>query len=161
MTERLDHIFAALADRTRRAILAMLLEDDLAVTDVAAPLPMSLAAVSKHLIVLERAGLIRRERRGRIVWCRLEPAALRGAATWMQGFGQFDPVDLDGLERFLLSEALDTGQQDRPRAVREAAQDGRLAGSHDERHDDDDDHDDADDVDDTVHEASSRLWHSD
>lgn len=106
MNDRLDLAFAALADGTRRIILKMLLEDDLAVTDVAAPLPMSLAAVSKHLIVLERAGLIRRERRGRIVWCRLEPAALRNVAIWMQGFGQFDPIDLDGLERYLASEAL-------------------------------------------------------
>ena len=100
----LDAIFAALADPTRRAILGMLLEDDMAVTDVAAPFEMSLAAISKHLAVLASAGLIRQERRGRIIWCKLEPESLRSASVWMQGFGQFDPVDLDDFERFLLTE---------------------------------------------------------
>jgi DNA-binding transcriptional ArsR family regulator len=100
----LDAIFAALADPTRRAILTMLLEDDMAVTDVAAPLPMSLAAVSKHLGVLAAAGLISQERRGRVKWCRLEPDALRAASVWMQGFGQFEPVELDAFERFLAAE---------------------------------------------------------
>ncbi len=101
---RLDAIFAALADPTRRAILAMLLEDDMAVTDVAAPLPMSLAAVSKHLGVLAAAGLISQERRGRVKWCRLEPDSLRAASVWMQAFGQFEPVELDAFERFLAAE---------------------------------------------------------
>lgn len=100
----LDAIFAALADPTRRAILAMLLEDDMAVTDVAAPLPMSLAAVSKHLGVLVAAGLISQDRRGRVKWCRLEPDALRAASVWMQAFGQFEPVELDAFERFLAAE---------------------------------------------------------
>ena len=104
MTDRLDIVFAALADPTRRAILAMLLEDDMAVTDVAEPFDMSLAAVSKHLGVLADAGLITRERRGRVIWCKLEPDALRGASIWMQGFGQFEPIDLDAFERFLDSE---------------------------------------------------------
>lgn len=97
-------IFAALADPTRRAILAMLLEDDMAVTDVAAPFAMSLAAISKHLAVLARAGLISQEQRGRLRWCKLEPDALRGASVWMQGFGQFEPVNLDQFERFLAME---------------------------------------------------------
>ncbi|QRZ15323.1 winged helix-turn-helix transcriptional regulator [Paracoccus methylovorus] len=97
----LDAIFSALADPTRRAILGMLLEDDMAVTDVAAPFQMSLAAISKHLAVLAAAGLIRQERRGRIIWCKLEPDRLRSASVWMQGFGQFEPVDLDDFERFL------------------------------------------------------------
>ena len=100
----LDLIFAALADPTRRAILAMLLEDDMAVTDVAHPLPISLAAVSKHLAVLSRAGLIRQERRGRVVWCKLDPDGLRAATVWIAGFGQFDAVDLDAFERFLKDE---------------------------------------------------------
>ena len=101
MSDPLSSVFAALADPTRRAILAMLLEDDMAVTDVAAPLSISLAAVSKHLGVLARAGLIRQDRRGRVVWCKLDPDALRGASVWMQGFGQFDSVDLDALEVLL------------------------------------------------------------
>lgn len=101
MPDQLSIAFSALADPTRRKILAMLLEDDMAVTDVAAPIEMSLAAVSKHLSVLAEAGLISRERRGRVTWCRLEPDALRAATVWMQGFGQFEPVDLDDFERFL------------------------------------------------------------
>ena len=103
----LDHIFAALADPTRRAILGMLLEDDMAVTDVAEPLPISLAAVSKHLAVLTRAGLIQQERRGRVVWCKLDPHGLRAATVWIAGFGQFDAVDLDAFERFLATELSD------------------------------------------------------
>jgi len=97
----LDTVFAALADPTRRAILAMLLEDDMAVTDVAEPFAMSLAAISKHLAILTRAGLISQERRGRVKWCKLEPDALRDASIWMQGFGQFEAVHLDAFERFL------------------------------------------------------------
>ncbi|MDB6178009.1 metalloregulator ArsR/SmtB family transcription factor [Paracoccus sp. Z330] len=99
--DRLDLIFSALADPTRRRVLSMLLEDDMAVSDVAAPFDMSLAAVSKHLSVLAAAGLIRQERRGRITWCMLDPEGMRSASVWMQGFGQFDPVDLDDFERFL------------------------------------------------------------
>ena len=94
----------ALADPTRRAILSMLLEDDMAVTDVAAPFQMSLAAISKHLGVLAAAGLISQEKCGRVKWCKLEPDALREASVWMQGFGQFEPVNLDAFERFLEAE---------------------------------------------------------
>lgn len=104
VTPSLDTVFAALADPTRRAILAMLLEDDMAVTDVAQPFRMSLAAISKHLQTLAEAGLISREKRGRVIWCKLEPDAMRAATVWMQGFGQFDPVDLDAFERFLEGE---------------------------------------------------------
>jgi len=101
MTDRLDTVFSALADRTRRRILVMLLEDDMAVTDVADPFEMSLAAISKHLVVLAEAGLISREKRGRVTWCKLEPDAMRDASHWMQSFGQFDRMDLDAFERFL------------------------------------------------------------
>jgi DNA-binding transcriptional ArsR family regulator len=104
MTDRLDTVFAALADPTRRAILAMLLEDDMAVTDVAEPFSMSLAAISKHLAVLSDAGLISREKRGRVIWCKLEPEAMREATVWMRAFGQVDPLDLDAFERFLEQE---------------------------------------------------------
>jgi DNA-binding transcriptional ArsR family regulator len=107
MTATLDTTFAALADPTRRAILTMLLEDDMAVTDVAHPFAISLAAISKHLTVLADAGLITRERRGRVIWCKLDPDAMRNASVWMQGFGQFDPVDLDDFERFLAAELHD------------------------------------------------------
>ncbi len=104
MDKQLDTIFAAIADPTRRAILSMLLEDDMAVTDVAEPFVMSLPAISKHLTILMRAGLISQEKRGRVKWCKLEPDALRAASVWMQGFGQFEPVDFDAFERFLEGE---------------------------------------------------------
>ena len=104
MSQTLDTTFAALADPTRRAILSMLLEDDMAVTDVAEPFQMSLAAVSKHLGILTKAGLISQEKRGRVKWCKLEPDALKGASVWMQGFGQFEELDMDAFERFLAAE---------------------------------------------------------
>ncbi|THD72007.1 ArsR family transcriptional regulator [Thalassobius vesicularis] len=104
----LDAVFAALADPTRREILSMLLEDDMAVTDVAEPFQMSLAAISKHLAILAGAGLISQEKRGRVKWCKLEPDALRGASVWMQSFGQFEAVNLDAFERFLETELTDT-----------------------------------------------------
>jgi DNA-binding transcriptional ArsR family regulator len=100
----LDTVFAALGDPTRRQILSMLLEDDMAVTDVADPFEMSLAAISKHLTILANAGLISQEKRGRVKWCKLEPDALREASIWMQSFGQFEAVNLDAFERFLESE---------------------------------------------------------
>ncbi len=103
MAQTLDSTFAALADPTRRAILTMLLEDDMAVTDVAEPFQISLAAISKHLGILADAGLISREKRGRVIWCKLEPDALRAATVWMQGFGQFEPIDLDAFEKYLES----------------------------------------------------------
>ena len=71
MAHKLNQIFSALADPTRRDILIMLLEDDMAVTDIAEPFEMSLAAISKHLIVLSNAGLVLQERRGRVKWCKL------------------------------------------------------------------------------------------
>ena len=104
MVMSLDATFAALADPTRRQILAMLLEDDMAVTDVAEPFEMSLAAVSKHLGILTKAGLIAQEKRGRVKWCKLQPDAMKGASIWMQGFGQFEELDMDAFERFLEAE---------------------------------------------------------
>lgn len=104
MTDRLDSVFSALADPTRRRILTMLLEDDMAVTDVADPFEMSLAAISKHLTILAGAGLISQEKRGRVKWCKLDPDALKAASVWMQGFGQFEPVNLDAFEAFLEQE---------------------------------------------------------
>lgn len=103
----LDTVFSALADPTRRAILTMLLEDDMAVTDVADPFEMSLAAISKHLGVLTRAGLITQEKRGRVTWCKLETEAMRDASIWMQSFGQFEAFDLDAFETFLEQELKD------------------------------------------------------
>ncbi|OWU85600.1 ArsR family transcriptional regulator [Oceanicola sp. 22II-s10i] len=112
MSTDLDQVFAALADPTRRRILSMLLEDDMAVTDVAEPFEVSLAAISKHLAILTRAGLISQDRRGRITWCKLEPKGLYSASVWMQGFGQFEPVNLDAFERFLAAELGDVASDD-------------------------------------------------
>lgn len=114
MENQLDLVFSALADPTRRAILALLLEDDMAVSDVAEPFQISLAAISKHLAILAGAGLITQEKRGRINWCKLEPDALREASVWMQGFGQFEPVELDAFERFLEVELRTGGGEDAP-----------------------------------------------
>ena len=108
----LDSVLSALADPTRRRILEMLLEDDMAVTDVAEPFEMSLAAISKHLGILTRAGLIAPEKRGRVKWCNLNPDALRGTSIWMQSFGQFDAVDLDAFETFLERELGSDDQSD-------------------------------------------------
>jgi DNA-binding transcriptional ArsR family regulator len=107
MKQDLDLVFAALGDPTRRAILSMLLEDDMAVTDVAEPFQMSLAAISKHLTILSRAGLISQEKRGRVKWCKLEPLVMKDASIWMEGFGQFEAVNLDAFERFLDNELAD------------------------------------------------------
>jgi DNA-binding transcriptional ArsR family regulator len=104
MAHTLDTVFMALADPTRRTILTMLLEDDMAVTDVAEPFEVSLAAISKHLNVLADAGLISQEKRGRVKWCKLEPDALKEASVWMQAFGMMEGLDLDAFERFLETE---------------------------------------------------------
>ncbi|MEH6360467.1 MAG: metalloregulator ArsR/SmtB family transcription factor [Amylibacter sp.] len=101
MSNPIDLVFAALADPTRREILTMLLEDDMAVTDVAEPFEMSLAAISKHLHILTRAGLIAQEKRGRVKWCKLQMFAMKDAAIWMESFGQFETVNLDAFEKFL------------------------------------------------------------
>lgn len=106
----LDLVFAALADRTRRAILTALLDGERNVSDLAAPFDMSLTAVSKHLQILARAGLVTQERTGREKTCRLEPDALGAAYVWMSGFGAFATEDIETLQRWLeaaLDDALD------------------------------------------------------
>lgn len=79
----------------------------MAVTDVAEPFEMSLAAISKHLTILTKAGLISQEKRGRVKWCKLEPNAMKDASVWMQAFGQFEPVNLEAFEKFLETELSD------------------------------------------------------
>jgi DNA-binding transcriptional ArsR family regulator len=104
MATDLDTVFAALADPTRRRILQILLEDDCAVSDLAEPFEMSLAAISKHVAILVRAGLVNQDKRGRIKWCGLKPDGLREASVWLEGFGQFEAINLDAFERFLDTE---------------------------------------------------------
>jgi DNA-binding transcriptional ArsR family regulator len=99
----LDLIFAALGDRTRRAILTELVAGDRTVGELAAPHAMTLAAISKHIHILARAGLVAQLRGGRLVTCRLLPDGLRVAGIWLQGVGGFDPEDYDALERLLLA----------------------------------------------------------
>jgi DNA-binding transcriptional ArsR family regulator len=96
--DQLDSVFAALGDATRRDILRRLLEADAPVNAVAKPYGITLAAVSKHLSILARAGLIVQEKRGREKWCRLDPDAIAPAAIWMQAFGHLLPDDFDALE---------------------------------------------------------------
>lgn len=98
---QLDATFSALADPTRRAIVSRLLEGDCTVGDLAAPFEMSLAAVSKHLAILTRAGLVTQTREGRTKWCRLEIDSLRPAAVWMEAFGSFSADEFDTLEGLL------------------------------------------------------------
>ena len=98
---QLDGVFAALADPTRRAILARLAQGEASVGDLAAPFAMSLPAVSKHLGVLERAGLLAREKDGRVRRCRLEPAPLEGAADWIDAYRRFWTGRFDALARYL------------------------------------------------------------
>jgi len=98
----LDLIFAALADRTRRAILTALMAGDRTVGELAEPHAMSLAAISKHIHILARAGLVGQERAGRVVTCRMLPDGMRAAGIWMQGVGGFDAEDYDALERLIL-----------------------------------------------------------
>ena len=85
MASSLDLMFSALSDPTRRQILTLLLEDDMAVTDVAEPFEMSLAAISKHLTVLTNAGLIQQERRGRVKWCKLDPTPCKPPGLGCKG----------------------------------------------------------------------------
>jgi DNA-binding transcriptional ArsR family regulator len=99
--ELLTATFAALADPTRRAILARLAQGEATVNELAEPFPMSVQAVSKHLKVLERAGLITRGRDAQWRPCRLEPAGLDGAADWLAGQRETWSGRLDRLEQHL------------------------------------------------------------
>ena len=101
---RLDRTFGALADPTRRGVLATLAGGPRTVGDLAAPLPMSLVAVSKHISVLERVGLLSRERVGRAHVCTLLAAPLGDAAGWLEHYRGFWTTRLDSLELFLSTE---------------------------------------------------------
>lgn len=101
---RLDHTFAALSDPTRRALVATLATGPRTVGDLAAPLPISLVAVTKHLSALERAGLVARTRQGRSVVCTLRPLALAEAARWLDTYRRFWIDRLDSLHEFLNSD---------------------------------------------------------
>ena len=97
----LDAVFSALSDPTRRAIVERLAGGEASVSDLAAPFDMSLVAVSKHLRVLERAGLLDHRKRGRVRYCRLSPAPLRSADDWLSRYRVFWHTRLDALAAHL------------------------------------------------------------
>jgi DNA-binding transcriptional ArsR family regulator len=100
-SEALDHVFSALADPTRRAILARLAEGDSSVGELAAPFDISLPAVSRHLRVLRRAGLISREKDGRVRRCALDPGPLHAASDWIESYRRFWEGQFDSLAEYL------------------------------------------------------------
>jgi DNA-binding transcriptional ArsR family regulator len=101
MQDQLSNTFAALADPTRRAILARLALGETSVTELARPFEMSMPGVSKHLKVLERAGLIVRGREAQWRPCRLKAGPLKEAASWIEEYRRFWSVHVDALERHL------------------------------------------------------------
>jgi len=101
MSDRLSTTFSALADPTRRAILARLASGEATVTELAEPFEMTLPAVSKHLKVLQRAGLIARGREAQWRPCRLEAAPLQDAADWIEHYRRFWEESLDRLDAYL------------------------------------------------------------
>jgi DNA-binding transcriptional ArsR family regulator len=107
----LDRTFAALADRTRRHILAHLASGDKCVTHLARPHAMSLPAVSKHLRVLEKAGLLRRRRYGRVHEMQLDAKPLKQAAQWVEEYRKFWEGSLDRLAAYLEKTKKATGRK--------------------------------------------------
>ena len=99
--DEMDLVFQALSDRTRRAIIVRLRASPSRISDLAEPFDMSLPAVSKHVGVLERAGLVRKRVEGRSTWCALVPDTLRAVDQWLEGYRLFWDGTLDALESFL------------------------------------------------------------
>jgi DNA-binding transcriptional ArsR family regulator len=113
--QELDRTFAALADPTRRAILERLAKGETSVNELARPFHMSLPAVSKHLKVLERAGLISRSRRAQVRPARLEPAAMKEASDWLEEYRDLWEGRMDRLDAYLRRMAAETeGAPDGP-----------------------------------------------
>ena len=100
-SKNLDNTFSALSDPTRRAIISKLAEGDMPIMELASPFDMSLPAVSKHIRVLEKAGLLIRRKQGRVHYCRLNAKPLRAAAKWLAFYQQFWDAKLDSLANFL------------------------------------------------------------
>ena len=101
MTDQLSETFGALADPTRRAILARLASGEASVTELASPFAMSMPAISKHLKVLERAGLIARGREAQWRPCRLQAGPLQDVAGWVEHYRQFWEQSFDRLDDYL------------------------------------------------------------
>jgi len=109
--ESLNAVFSALADPTRRAILARLLAGECSVTDLAEPFDMSMPAVSKHLQVLERAGLIARRREAQWRHCRIEGGPLKEVAEWAERYRHVWEARLDRLDTYLKRINVKEGQR--------------------------------------------------
>jgi DNA-binding transcriptional ArsR family regulator len=103
--DQLSQVLAAVADPTRRAIVAALARGPATISEIAKPFPVSFNAVSKHMMVLERAGLVERQARGRERVCRLRPRGLRRANSWLEQYRQFWEERLDALENYVTSKA--------------------------------------------------------
>jgi DNA-binding transcriptional ArsR family regulator len=97
----LDRVFSALADPTRRAILRRLSDRPATINEIAKPFRVSLNAISKHVMTLERAGMLRREVRGRQHYCWIEPAPLREANEWLEHYRQFWERRLESFEAYV------------------------------------------------------------
>jgi DNA-binding transcriptional ArsR family regulator len=110
----LDRAFGALADRTRRAILVRLTEGDAGVLEVAAPFPMSQPAITKHLRVLESAGLVSRHRRARQRLCHLEAARLKQLSDWVGSYREFWEESFERLDELLEELQAGAGAPDDP-----------------------------------------------
>ena len=111
-SDQLSVTFAALADPTRRAILARLTHGELSVTELAKPFDLSLPGVSKHLKVLQRAGLITQGRNAQWRPCRLEGAALKGAADWVGEYRRFWDESFERLDEYLAELQKETKEND-------------------------------------------------
>ena len=110
--EALDAVFRALGDATRRRLVHRLAQGEATVSELAVPFEMSLPAVSKHLVVLERAGLLKRRVDGRTHYCSLRPEALAGALDWITIYRQFWKERIEGLADYL-ADADDDKERDR------------------------------------------------
>lgn len=115
-TDQLSLTFSALSDPTRRAILARLSTGEASVSELAKPFDISLPAVTKHLKVLQRAGLIKQGRQAQWRPCRLEAAALKPAADWIQQYRQLWEDRLDRLEEYLQTLQAQEHDHDQPAA---------------------------------------------
>ncbi len=100
-TQRLDVVFRALGDSTRRAMLQRLAKGEQTVSELAAPHRMSLAAASKHIQTLERAGLVRRSIRGRVHYCRIDPRPLARADHWLRSYARLWDIRIERLAALL------------------------------------------------------------
>ena len=111
-SEHLDRTFAALADPTRRAILEHLSQGPTTVGELADPFRISRPAISKHLRVLERAGLVRRRKDGRLSRCALDATPMKNAADWVERYRRYWEQQLDALARYLEHEENTNGNAD-------------------------------------------------